>query len=203
MNTIMNTQSIIRYEVMRSHLDNCEDKIILDIGAGANPISKGIKSKKTILMDAVEEARPDICCDFSTNIPLDDESVDLIIAGEIIEHMLGPFRFIKECSRVLKEGGSIIISTPNLCSIKNRLKVLMGDLPEYCAEPMEYEGYERHVIDFNLKRLNLILRKYDLQLVDKHSNGIISHGKLWWPLVLTPATFGECLIIKAIKTKGI
>jgi SAM-dependent methyltransferase len=199
--TQMNTQGKLRYQGMRNMIKNSEDKVILDIGAGGNPVSKGVQSKKTIRIDGVEEAKPDICCDFSKKIPLDDESVDIILAGEIIEHMLNPYRFIKECSRVLKVGGQIIISTPNICSIKNRIKVLLGKLPEYCAEPLEEEGYERHVVDFNLERLIRILRKYHLKLTDKDSNGVISHGKLLWPLSLTPPTFGECIIVNAVKIK--
>lgn len=197
----MNTQGKIRYRKMREMIKNSADKIILDIGAGGNPVSKGIRAKKIIRIDGVEEANPDICCDFSKEIPLEDDSVDIILAGEIIEDMLNPFNFIEECARVLRKGGQIIISTPNLNSIKNRIKVLFGSLPEYCAEPLQEVNYERHVVDFNLDRLNKILKKYKLRLTHKDSNGVISHGKLLWPLSLTPATFGECIVVRAIKVK--
>jgi hypothetical protein len=65
--------------------------------------------------------------------------------------------------------------------------------------PMEYEGFERHIIDFNLSSLQRIMKRYSLQIVRHGSNGIVSHSRILWPLILTPTTFGETLIIKAKK----
>ena len=91
------------------------------------------------------------------------------------------------------------MTTPNICSIKNRIKVLFGQLPEHCAMPMEYEGFERHIIDFNLDSLRKIMKKYSLYIVKARNNGIVSHSKIFWPSKLTPTTFGETLVIKAKK----
>jgi len=125
--------------------------------------------------------------------------VDIIIAGEIIEHIYNTYKFLEECSRIIKKGGFLILTTPNLCSFKNRLKVLFGKLPEYCAEPMNYEGFERHIIDFNFETLEKIMKKYSLKIIKSKSNGIVSHSKILWPAELTPTKFGETLIIKAEK----
>jgi SAM-dependent methyltransferase len=46
-------------------------------------------------------------------IPLPDESIDLIVSFETIEHLKSPERFINECARVLAPGGMVIVSTPN------------------------------------------------------------------------------------------
>lgn len=46
------------------------------------------------------------------NLPLEDESIDYVMAGEIIEHMDEPETFIGECMRVLAKGGWLAISTP-------------------------------------------------------------------------------------------
>lgn len=45
-------------------------------------------------------------------LPFEDESVDQIVAGELIEHLDDPKAFIDECLRVLKKGGWVSISTP-------------------------------------------------------------------------------------------
>ena len=184
---------------MRKLIGNASEKTILDIGAGYRPISQGIKTKKTIRLDGVKEYKPDICHDINKGLPLKANSIDIIIAGEIIEHIYNPIKFIKECNRILKKGGTLILSTPNICSLKNRFKVLFGQLPEYCAEPSEDEGFERHIIDFNLATLTKILESTGFKVIIKKSNGIIYHGKLFWPSLLTPASFGETLIIKARK----
>jgi len=195
----LSTQTMIRYKKMRLLVGNVEDKVVLDIGAGRRPISKGIKTKKTLRLDGVKKYSPDICCDLSNGIPLDNNSIDMIIAGEIIEHMYNPYKFIQECSRILRKGGTIVLSVPNLCSLKNRFRVLLGRLPESCAEPSNDESYERHIVDFNFCRLQKVFEKNGLNIIKKTSNGIISHGKLLWPLSLTPTKFGETLIVKGIK----
>ena len=184
---------------MRLLIGDVKNKIVLDIGAGRRPISNGIKTKKTLRLDGIKKYSPDICCDLSKGIPLENNSIDVIIAGEIIEHMYNPYKFIGECGRVLKRGGIIILSVPNLCSLKNRFRVFLGRLPESCAEPSINEGYERHLIDFNFYRLQKVFEKNGLDIIKKTSNGIISHGKLLWPLSLTPTKFGETLIVKGIK----
>lgn len=192
-------QTRIRYKIMRNLVGSASDKILLDVGAGQNPVSRGINTKKTIRLDGVKSNNPDILEDINKGISLKKNSVDLIIAGEIIEHIYNSIKFAKECNRVLKKGGCLILSTPNICSLKNRFKVLLGQLPESCAEPSEDESFERHIIDFNLGRLTQILENAGFKIVKKTSNGIISHSKLLWPLFITPASFGETLIIKARK----
>ncbi len=196
-------QTKIRYRKMRLLIGNVEDKIILDIGAGYLPISRGIKTKKTIILDGVKKYKPDVCCDINKGLPLKANSIDIIIAGEIIEHIYNPIKFIRECNKILKKGGTLILSTPNICSLKNRFKVLFGQLPEYCAEPSEDESFERHIIDFNFSRLIQILKENGFKIIKKTSNGIIYHSKLFWPLSLTPASFGETIIIKSKKVKNV
>jgi 2-polyprenyl-3-methyl-5-hydroxy-6-metoxy-1,4-benzoquinol methylase len=46
------------------------------------------------------------------NLPFETESVDYVVAGEFIEHLEDPHRFIKEAKRILKKGGYLAISTP-------------------------------------------------------------------------------------------
>jgi ubiquinone/menaquinone biosynthesis C-methylase UbiE len=47
------------------------------------------------------------------NIPLEPNSVDVVVSFETIEHVSAPQEFIQECARVLRPGGTVVISTPN------------------------------------------------------------------------------------------
>lgn len=47
-------------------------------------------------------------------LPFEDESVDYVVAGEIIEHLEEPSKFIQECKRILKKGGWLAVSTPHI-----------------------------------------------------------------------------------------
>ncbi len=197
----MPIQTRIRYKLMRNMVGDASKKIILDIGAGYRPISKEIKSKKIIRLDGVKKYHPDVCCNINDGIPLKKDSIDIIIAGEIIEHIFNPIKFIRECNKVLKKGGNLVLSTPNLCSLKNRFKVLIGKLPEYCAEPLDDESFERHIVDFNISRLRKILKENGFEVTKLTSNGIVTHSKIIFPRILTPVSFGETIIIKVVKIK--
>ena len=72
-----------------------------------------------------------IWADFSLQIPLPTSSFDVVIAGEVIEHLPYPEITVSEVSRILKPEGLFIGSVPNSYHLKNRLRVLKGRLIDY------------------------------------------------------------------------
>jgi len=42
-----------------------------------------------------------------------DRRFDAVLAGEVIEHLEDPYRFLRSCREVLRPGGRLILSTPN------------------------------------------------------------------------------------------
>ena len=72
-----------------------------------------------------------IWADFSLQIPLPNSSFDVVVAGEVIEHLPYPEITISEVSRILKPDGLFIGSVPNSYHLKNRLRVLKGRLIDY------------------------------------------------------------------------
>jgi len=69
-------------------------------------------------------------------IPLPDNSIDVVVSFETIEHVPDPGRFLDECVRVLAPGGMLVISTPNKEVYSGRL----GTRNRYhCSEMTEEE----------------------------------------------------------------
>jgi SAM-dependent methyltransferase len=62
-------------------------------------------------------------------IPLDDNSIDIVIANQFIEHIRDIFWLFSEVSRVIKPAGLIIVGVPNLSSFYNRFLLMMGRQP--------------------------------------------------------------------------
>ncbi len=63
----------------------------------------------------------------SEPFPYSDESFDVVLALEIIEHLhYNPFRLLREAFRVLKPNGRILLSTPNLARLENLLHLFKG-----------------------------------------------------------------------------
>ena len=62
-------------------------------------------------------------------IPLANESVDLVICNQTLEHTRNMTGLLNEMSRVLKGNGYMLIGVPNLGSLHNRLLLLFGKQP--------------------------------------------------------------------------
>ena len=59
--------------------------------------------------------------EFAEQIATDDNKFDAVVAIEIIEHLENPFRFVRECSKLLKPGGLLFLTTPNVEAVHSRL----------------------------------------------------------------------------------
>lgn len=53
-----------------------------------------------------------VCADVTREIPVNDE-FDVIIAGDLIEHLVNFEAFFGNVTRLLKPGGKVLVSTPN------------------------------------------------------------------------------------------
>jgi len=67
--------------------------------------------------------------DVSRSLPYKDNSFDVILAGEIIEHLNDTDYFLDEIYRILAKDGALILTTPNLASLENRLRLVLGRQP--------------------------------------------------------------------------
>jgi len=85
--------------------------------------------------------------DVNNKFPLKDNTFDIIVAGEVIEHTFDDIGFLNECYRILKKGGLLIITTPNLISLKNRFLMLFGFNPRYVLGEYHYRFYTKKVFE--------------------------------------------------------
>lgn len=83
-----------------------EDSFILNIGSGDNRNWANVSN-----LDIIDGKNVDIVGS-AENIPLEDNSVDLIVSQEAFEHIQNPEFALKECYRVLRPGGSIYFQVP-------------------------------------------------------------------------------------------
>lgn len=75
-------------------------------------------------------------------LPLSDESVDIIILNQVLEHTKYVFWILHECTRVLKRDGSLIVGVPNLAAWHNRMILLLGvQLPAIASLSCHVRGF--------------------------------------------------------------
>jgi ubiquinone/menaquinone biosynthesis C-methylase UbiE len=80
-------------------------------------------------------------------LPLADESIDVVMSNQVLEHVKEIFWILHEASRVLRVGGHMVIGVPNLASYHNRLLLLMGKQPTVLQNHSAHlRGYTRHDI---------------------------------------------------------
>lgn len=71
-----------------------------------------------------EESRLTLA-DLNRGLPFADKSFDLLVSIEGIEHLENPSFFLRECARVTRDGGAVVITTPNVDSFRARRKCLV------------------------------------------------------------------------------
>lgn len=63
----------------------------------------------------------DLDSDFSESVTAKHGKFDVVAAIEIIEHLENPFRFVRQCAGLLKSGGLLFLTTPNVEAVNSRL----------------------------------------------------------------------------------
>lgn len=76
----------------------------------------------------------DLDSEFAETILNTDNVFDAITAIEIVEHLENPFRFVRECGKLLKPGGLLFLTTPNVEAVFSRVLFLYtGRLNSFSA----------------------------------------------------------------------
>jgi len=118
---------------------------------------KDIDVGEVIGLDIKNGKDVDIVLDLNKKeYPIKSDSYDTIIAGEIIEHLDLPFNFLKECKRILKPNGRLIVTTPNMTSICYILGIVKND-----------ERFINHSHSWNMLLFDELLKRTDFKVIHK------------------------------------
>ena len=105
-------------------------------------------------------------------LPWADGAFDAVVAAEIIEHVIDTDHVLGEIARVLRPDGAFVITTPNLASLENRVRLLLGRYPMWMDVGIEGTGHLRYYTPRMLRR----------QLA-RHGLHVERHVGNWVPLV--------------------
>lgn len=121
----------------RNYLEQNEKAAVLDVGTGDGDLllwwAKAIGTKDLHAMDAIPNAHGDKIKTHLTPLdqkwPLPDETYDVVISSQNVEHIIDTPLYFKECYRVLKPGGYVVMLTENLASWANIGATVLGWMP--------------------------------------------------------------------------
>lgn len=109
----------------------------------------GIDNAVNLIRSARQKGLLTRICNLEDKIPFPEGHFDLVVAHHVIEHIVDTDRFLFQCNRVLKKGGTLFLTFPNTATFVSII-LLLFNLPCYFGA-----GYQSlHVRDFTLKTIN-------------------------------------------------
>lgn len=123
------------------------------------------------------------------------DSFDFIVCVEGLEHIENPANAIREFSRVLKTGGKLVISVPNIMNIEERLKWLFSGYTSHFKPLSEenlrtigeqYGGIEEvalHVNPIGYSEVRFLLEKNNFELVKTYLDKPKKNSWAFLPIV--------------------
>ena len=105
----------------------------LDIGSGTGNLIRRIRQEYNVeslacdYTDAfmeLDEVKVDIVNLNDGKLPYPDQTLDLVTFTEVAEHLENYRAVLREIYRILKPGGIVVITTPNVLNMKSRMRFL-------------------------------------------------------------------------------
>lgn len=160
-------------QILGQAIDLKSSPSVLDIGAGQGALSKRLHEAGAVVSacDVVPEQFdvPGVHFRAVTSdgrLPFDDAQFDAAVAIEVLEHIDGHDRFFAEVSRILRPGGLVMFTTPNILSLKSRVRFLFtgffysfGPLEPFTRDPVS-----QHIAPFSVNRYEWMLSQHGLRL---------------------------------------
>lgn len=144
-----------RYERLAAHVPG-PPRRLLDVGTAGGEFLRLMRERawdvEGIERPGAALSPPDMTIHrvhFPEESPLPDASFDVVTAWAVFEHLHDPDGAFRECARMLKPGGSLLIQVPNLRSLQNRV-ARHEDVPRhlYFFSPPVLRRYgERHGLE--------------------------------------------------------
>lgn len=161
------------FKVAAKHIGRASETRVLDVGAGQGAFSQRL----------VEAGYDVAACDMfpemfrcagvecrqanvQEQLPYDDGEFDTVVALELVEHLESQLGLFREIARILKPGGTFVFSTPNIMSLKSRLRFLFtGYLNNHPPlDPDEYDPVHQHIAPCSPDLYQFILARAGLKL---------------------------------------
>lgn len=132
------------HERVRSLLAQEKPGLLLDIPSGEGAFAFQAKRLGWQVQSAdldpsafKNEGARGLMMDMNQTWPFSDEHFDCLVSIEGIEHVENPWHMLREANRILKPGGKLLLTTPNILSLKSRISTLLYGYPNYFSYMVE------------------------------------------------------------------
>ncbi len=170
---------------------------MLDVGAGTGAFSEKLRSEGFDVtacdINPANFKSEGITCkkaDLNQTFPFADAEFDYVVAAEVIEHVENPWFFLREIHRIIKPGGTVVLSTPNLHNWYVRLYFALTSRLFNFMSSYEKIGHITPIFAWNLERM-----AEGRFLVEKitTSHSIVPGTNVSLPF--SGLLFGQCIVV--------
>jgi len=132
-----------------------------------------------------------------SGLPFEDSNFDTVFWGDVIEHLFDPEGTLTEIRRVLKSGGRLILSCPNVGYLGFRFKYLFSGSIRSLELAGQAPWEQEHIRFFNFQDLHSLLSQLGFR-----TRKLVGVNRLWHSRTLArlwPKLFGYIQVVEAIK----
>jgi len=175
-----------QYFLVKALLKNLpENGIALDLGSGLGEFSdhlknigydvRGVEGVKEFVANQTERGLDVHQVNLEDDeLPFSDNTFDIVISLDVIEHLWNTEHYLKEIYRCLKPNGFFIVSTVNYNFWQYRLLHLKGQMEDFVFG-------SRHKKFYTYNSLQLELEPYFKIAANAYWNGKPSVNRFLWP----------------------
>jgi SAM-dependent methyltransferase len=128
--------------------------------------------------------------DLNSFLPFRSESFDGVDLVEVIEHIENQPQLIREITRVLRPGGFVLISTPNILNVFSRIRFVFTGFLRGRVRPVHYAskpGVAPNIYLIHFYELYYLLFHYGFRVIELRKTRVKSAAIfftwLLWPLM--------------------
>ena len=157
----------------------------VDISAHAVEAAQGAGLDAQVVPDAAD-------------LPFDDESFDLVVCVEVLEHLFAPHEAVAAIHRVLRPGGRLVASAPNAAYWRLRANLVLGVWnPTGDELSVERPWRDPHIRFFTLATIERMLHSVGFAAVDVGAHG----GRALDHLTSRATSFGQGHVYRAAERR--
>lgn len=165
------------HAVILEMMSSMDPSRVLDIGCSGGLLAEKLREHGHFVVGIDHHEAPGVrsrtdkfyVADLNSGIPDEvDDDFDVVIAGDVIEHLISPARALRDAAAHLRPGGQILLSVPNFGHWYPRSRVILGHF-----------GYDRrgildetHLRFFSRATLRRLIRECGLDILEERSTGL-------------------------------